>query len=242
MIEKAPILITGCPRSGSSMIASVVNICGAFLGKTSVKSMFTNVSIKNKIVIPYFDRMGVDVNGQFPLPDTYGLSIPMDWKKKVEDIIELEGYVDGEWEYKDSRSALIWRVWNNAFPDAKWLIVRRRTADVIQSCIKTSFMSAFKNPKNIEATNSENEFGAWLWYVHQYESKFVEMINNGLNCKIIWPERMLDGNFKQIHEVVDWLGLEWNDKAIGSVNVLLWGDPIDKERRLKRWQELQLMK
>ena len=29
---KDPILITGCARSGTSMIAGVINICGAFGG------------------------------------------------------------------------------------------------------------------------------------------------------------------------------------------------------------------
>jgi hypothetical protein len=192
--------------------------------------MYTNDIVRDLIVEPYLDRMGVDINGQFPLPDTFGITIPMDWRERVEKVMIDEGYIQGQWVYKDSRSALIWKVWNNAFPNARWLIVRRRTADVIHSCEMTAFMSAFKDSKNRQATNSETEFAAWLWYVHQYEKKFVEMITKGLNCKVIWPERMINKDFRQIHEVVEWLGLEWKDNALDSINILLWGDPI-KERR-----------
>jgi hypothetical protein len=229
MIDQVPILLTGCPRSGATMVAAVINTCGAFTGKHYKKSMYCNDSIRETIVVPYLDRMGVDTKGQFPLPDTYGLTIPLDWKERIDKILESEGYNGGQWLYKDSRSALIWRVWNRAYPDAKWIIVRRRTADIVQSCMKTAYMSAFKKNKNLEYTNSKDEFAAWVWYANQYERRFVEMMQSGVNCKIMWPERMIDGNYKQIHEVVDWLGLEWTDKALESINTLLWGEPI-KER------------
>jgi len=232
MIDAPPILITGCPRSGASLIAFVINICGAYAGGVSVNEMYTNVDIKNTLVKPYLDRMGADPEGQFPLPDSFGITIPLDWKERVEAIIESQGYVDGQWMYKDSRSALIWPLWNNSFPNAKWLIVRRRTADVIESCKQTAHMSAFKNQKNWQATKSRTEFAAWLWYVHQYELKFVEMINNGLNCKIIWPERMLNKDYKQIHEVIEWLGLEWKDEALDPINILLWGNPVKERRKI----------
>jgi hypothetical protein len=35
MIERHPIIITGIPRSGASMIAGVVHRCGAFGGEMS---------------------------------------------------------------------------------------------------------------------------------------------------------------------------------------------------------------
>ena len=62
----------------------------------------------------------------------------------------------------------------------------------------------------------------WLHWVHQYEAKFVEMIEAGLNCKVIWPERMINGDYKQLHEVVEWLGLTWNDKALDFIKIFSW--------------------
>ena len=96
MIKTAPILVTGCPRSGTSIVAAVMNQCGAFLGSTSKRAMFENVRIHDEIVKPYFARMGVDIRGQFPLPDLNKLSIPINWKKEVEQVITDEGYEGGK--------------------------------------------------------------------------------------------------------------------------------------------------
>ena len=200
MIEQAPILITGIPRSGTSMIAATINICGAFGGEMSKRGMYSNDRIREELVKLRLDMIKVKLD-----------YIPINWGNEVEMIMELEGYKDGPWMYKDSNSALIWRTWNYAYPNAKWIIVRRRTGDIIQSCMKTMYMSEYSD-----------EVG-WLEMVHRYEEKFIEMITEGLNCKIIWPERMVQGDYQQIHEVCDWLGLTWTDKALDYINPLLWG-------------------
>jgi len=200
MIEQAPILITGIPRSGSSMIAATINLCGAFGGEMSKRGMYSNDRIRKELVQLRLDMAKVNLD-----------YIPINWGIEVEVIMEKEGYKQGPWMYKDSNSALIWRTWHYAYPNAKWIIVRRRTGDIVQSCMKTMYM--------IEHSDE----AGWLEMVHKYEEKFVEMITEGLNCKIIWPERMVQGNYQQIHEVCDWLGLAWTDKALDFINPLLWG-------------------
>jgi hypothetical protein len=177
------------------------------------------------------NRIGVDVKGQFPLPDTYGISIPSDWRRMVHNVILYEGYTDGPWMYKDSRSALIWPVWHRAFPKAKWVIVRRRTGDIIQSCVKTGFMIAFKDGANWDKTNSDSEISAWIWYVRQYERKFVEMIDAGLDYRILWPERMVTKDYQQLYDLLEWLGLDWNPEALDIINTLLWGDATIERRK-----------
>ena len=61
MIEQAPILIVGCPRSGTSMIGGAINICGAFRGELVGRGMFENNRILQEIVEPYFIDMGADL-------------------------------------------------------------------------------------------------------------------------------------------------------------------------------------
>ena len=151
---KPPILITGCARSGTSLIAGIINICGAFGGimsgpnSNNAKGMFENVNIRNGIVKKYYQSIGVDKLGQYPLPDINNLPIPPDWKEKVENVMLNDGYKDGLWMYKGAKMCQHWPVWNNAFPDAKWVIVRRKTPDIINSCIRTNFMRAFSK-KNV---------------------------------------------------------------------------------------------
>jgi hypothetical protein len=95
---REPILITGCARSGTSMVAGVINRCGAFGGKMSgpnsnnQKGMFENAVIRNSIVKPYLRQIGVDHLGQYPLPNIENLLIPRDWKWKVEQVMIDQGY------------------------------------------------------------------------------------------------------------------------------------------------------
>ena len=210
MIEQAPILVTGCPRSGTSLIGTAINICGAFTGKLVKRGMFENNKILEEIVTPYFNTIGSDPLGQSPLPVIDNIMIPVYWRRKVEQVIIDEGYQKGQWSYKDSRSSLIWPVWNYAFPNAKWIIVRRRRADIVQACLKTGYMTAF---------DSESD---WVQWVREYEKRFVEMIEAGLNCKVIWPERMVQGDYQQMYETLDWLGLPWNKEVIDWIDPLLW--------------------
>ena len=227
----SPVLITGIPRSGSSMIAATINLCGAFGGIMSKRGMYSNDTIRESLLKPYLDMVCADPEGQYPLPKSEAVTVPAYWRDRVEQVMRDEGYKKGAWMYKDARLCLTWQVWNISFPDAKWIIVRRRTGDIIQSCLKTGYMRAFKDVDNIKAVGAENETKAWLWWVEQYEKKFIEMINEGVNYKIIWPERMVDGDYQQLYELCDWLGLKWETKALEFISKLLWGrNPIIKER------------
>jgi hypothetical protein len=135
-----------------------------------------------------------------------------------------QGYENGPWMYKGAKMCLHWPVWHYAFPNAKWIIVRRRTGDIIQSCLKTGFMRAFTNTANQRAVGAKNERDGWLWWVHQHEQRFIEMIQEeeGPNCKQIWPHRMIKGDYAQLYETIDWLGLKWNSDALSFIDPLLW--------------------
>ena len=212
----SPVFVTGVERSGSSLIARIIQMCGAFSGDTT--TMCENRSLKALTDAYYKDR-GVDVRGQYPLPNPSEMLIPADWKSRVFVALAREGYDANQqlWMYKSSRIVQIWPIWNYAFPDAKWIVVRRRTGDVIQSCLKTGFMDAYGDCTIQQLVGVETERDGWLWWIHEHEKLFVQMIETGLNVKVIWPERMLQGNFQQIHEMLDWLDLPWN---IGILSLL----------------------
>lgn len=226
----SPILITGAARSGTSLVAGVINKCGAFGGLMSrgnrynEKGMFENAFIRDKLEKPYLTGLGLDRLGQYPLAETENLSIPADWKKKVQDIMIKEGYKEGPWMYKGAKACQIWPVWNYAFPNAKWIIVRRRSADIATSCLNTGFMQRFSDPKIQSEIGVTNEYDGWIWWIREHEKKFVEMIQAGLNVKIVWPDRMVDrGDYTQMIDAIEWLGLEWRDKEIMSfVEPKLW--------------------
>lgn len=223
-----PILITGCARSGTSMVAGAVHLCGAFGGRMSgpnrnnLKGMYENARIRNDLTKPYLRQLGLDPLGQYPLPDINSLPIPTDWRQKVERVMIMEGYKEGAWFYKGAKMCLFWPVWHYAFPNAKWIIVRRRTGDIVTSCCKTGFMRAFRSRLNQRAVGAADEREGWLWWVERHLERFREIYDAGLNVKVVWPERMVGGDYGQLMETIDWLGLKWNSEVLGFIDPRLW--------------------
>jgi len=155
----SPIFVTGIERSGSSIIARILSLCGAFTG--TVSAMQENIEIK-QWVDKYYTLIGADLKGQDPLPNTNEILIPTNWKSKIDGILFEEQYrIEQTWLYKESRLSQIWPVWNYAYPNAKWIIVRRKTGDIIESCLKTGYMTAYKDKEG------------WLGWVHQHQKLFV---------------------------------------------------------------------
>jgi len=223
----SPILITGIERSGASIIAKIIAECGVLAG--NINNRMEHKQIK-EFVDSYYNYIGADVNGQYPLPVNTELFIPSNWKASTQKAICSERWTDEQtWLYKSSRIAQIWPIWNETYPNAKWIIVRRRTGDLLESCKKTAYMNAFKNPVNQKAVGASDERGGWLWWIHQQEQLQIKLFQKVANCKIVWPERMACGDYEQMKETVEWLGLQWNDSIEKStrhlfINSKQWKD------------------
>lgn len=223
-LEK-PILITGCARSGTSMTAGVFNICGAFGGKMSGstpynrKGMFENTEIRNGITKPFLVSIGADPLCQNPLPD-----IEKVWESaysqkedknnlrfQVLRVITGNGYTQGRWFYKGAKMCLLWPLWNYAFPFAQWVIVRRAKEDIIKSCLKTKFMRNHSTPEG------------WRGWAETHEKRFIEMFKFGLQIKEVWPQKMINGDFSEIQECVEWTKLKFNLEAVREfISPELW--------------------
>ena len=218
-----PILITGAARSGTSLTAGIVNICGAFGGELAgpnihnQKGMFENNVIRQTLVKPYLTSIGCDPLGQKPLPNikqVFSVTIERAniWRRAVEQIMKRQGYKDGPWFYKGAKSCLYWYLWSLAFPDAKWVVVRREPKDIVRSCMQTSFMRAFRDAIG------------WHRWVETHEQRFGQMVTAGLQVREVWPKKMIDGDFTEIEEVISWLGLEWKEPLVRAfVDPALYG-------------------
>jgi len=208
-----PILIVGCARSGTSMTAGMINICGAFGGEmfgphpNNQKGMFENKDLRTNVVKPYLEKIGADSRGQKPLPNNrqvFEVSQveAKEWRKKVQDSMIRQGYSDGEWFYKCPKSAMIWYLWHCAFPEAKWVLVRRAHEDIINSCLKTRFLTAYQNK------------AGWQGWIDAHERRFMEMRMAGINLREFWPSRMIEGDYEYAQELVESLGLKWNGPMV----------------------------
>ena len=220
---RSPILISGCVRSGTSMVAGIVNICGAFGGKLSgptryyQEGMYENKEIRNFLVKKWLAGERYDTMGQRPLPDIghckeVAPKMAESWLANVEIIMLKHGYIHGPWFYKDAKMCLMWPIWTLAFPESHWLIVRRNDEEIARSCLRTGFMQAYRDMRG------------WLWWVGEHKERFQEMAEAGLKIREVWADKIVRGELREIKEAIDWLGLNWNEKAvIDFVAPGLWG-------------------
>jgi hypothetical protein len=166
------------------------------------KGMFENAEIRNNIVKPYLRFLGVDPLGQNPLPDVENLKPLAGLRRRVEETMMWQGYMDGPWFYKGAKMCLFWPEWHRAFPDAKWVIVRRADEDIIRSCMKAGFMRGYRDQEG------------WQGWINEHKKRFREMEEAGLNLVEIWPAEFVDGNFSQAKHMINKLGLKWNDRKV----------------------------
>lgn len=216
MYFDTPILITGCARSGTSMTAGIVHLCGAWGGAMrgpnmyNPKGMFENVAIVNDLVKPYLRALKVDPLGQDPLPDTENVPIVQDWHLSVLMKLKEQGYSGERWFYKGAKNCLIWPVFHAAFPKAKWIIVRRDAEQIAASCLRTSFMRAFNNEEG------------WLQWVKEHELRFQQMRDAGLNVIEVWPQEAMN-NLSLFRQMIEWCELDWKEReVIDFIDPGLW--------------------
>lgn len=224
MIDK-PILITGCARSGTSLTAAMFYYSGAWCGEVAPpdrdkrNAMVENTTIRNKLVKPYLMNIGCDPMGQDPLPRTQDIEVYDKmvedgkdwWSDKIKEIIRGQSYKHGIWFYKGAKMCLMWPLWHAAFPEARWVIVRRDKEEIISSCLRTGFMKAYRDRKG------------WAKWIDQHGDKFLEMVSAKLNISFVHPKKMIEGNFGQIRCLIEDLGLSWyEDKARALINPQLW--------------------
>jgi hypothetical protein len=210
-----PILVTGSARSGVSMTAGIFKRCGAWVG--CVDQSYENVEVRDKTVNPYLEFIGADKMCQNPLPDPHALQPLVGLVRRVETAAKFQGYRYGPWMYKSPAIALTWPIWAQAFPDSKWVIVRRDDRDILNSCIKTGFMRGYSDPRE------------WQQWIDAFKDCFEEMKSSLVLVREVWPQKYVNGDFGEIAETVEWLGLRWNpDKVKEYVNPSLWRDSDGK--------------
>ncbi len=209
-----PILITGCARSGTSMVAGVIHACGAWGGEMSrgnrhnPKGMFENKAIRNEVLKPYLSSLGADPMGQDPLPcpqviNNLAACDGEVLRRDILHIIHSQGYKEGPFFYKGAKLCLVWQVVNNAFPHAHWVIVRRPREDIVDSCLRTPFMRAF------------NDRQGWAAWVEAHVARFDAMKKVVNWIEVNSPE-LVRCRAGYARLFVEHLGLSCNDELVDS--------------------------
>ena len=215
MINK-PILITGLPRSGTSLTAGCINLCGAFGGKLvpgntqNIKGFFENMAIREPYIKEFLRKNGFCPVGVKSIPPIDYQFVEGPFRENVKEIIIKQGYKDGQWFLKDVKLKLVWTLWQQAFPEAKWVVTTRPKAAIIESCKNTSFMRTHKF--------TDEQWGDW------HDACYEHLLNLAKNIDVqyVSTDELANGDTSQIKGVIEKLGLSYNLKVENFIDKTLW--------------------
>lgn len=194
------ILVTGCARSGTSLTTQILQALGCYLGDSRVvNDLYENTEIRQTILKPLIKANGGDPLGQGKFPDISALKPSPDLRARIES--KLSGWHE-PWAYKDAKISLVWPLFAAAFPEAIWVIVRREREQIIDSCIRTSFMKAHGDDRE-----------AWGKWVDDQEAQFTAMQSAGLNLIEVWPQSVI-ADAEAFRPVAEHCDLHWDPGAV----------------------------
>jgi hypothetical protein len=205
-----PIFIVGIPRSGTSIIAGMLGICGVWYGQTlsatgaNPVGFFENRNLRNHVIKPILKRLNCDTLGVRSLPALESLQPIPNLAEVIFALISNEGYSNiYPWLFKEPKLSLIWPIFMHSFPKARWVIVRRNSSDIVRSCLETDFMAQH---------SSDPLF--WESFVNNYLERLSRLKVNIDFYREIWPDDLVNGSFGSAQALVHDLGLNWREEEI----------------------------
>lgn len=194
------ILVTGAARSGTSVITSMLQACGGYLGSPeNVNELYENLAIRENLLKPILQHYGGDRRGQrrFPrVPKPSELSpfdLPYHFHREFGD--------QDTPVYKDAKLILLWEVFQRELHNVEWLIVRRPKDQIVDSCMRTHFMNSY-------ATKED-----WERWVDYHEERIEDLKANCENWEEVWSNEIIEDPM-ELQGLVEWYGLDWNEDAV----------------------------
>lgn len=211
-LRDRPILVTGLPRSGTSLVAGILATCGAWTGRTvprgrsNPKGYFENVALREGVDKRLLREIGRDPLGVLDLPPAEELPLERApaLAAEVRACVAAEGY-GGErpWLFKDPKLLLLWPLWHAAFPAARWVVVRREREDVVRSCLRTHFLVQHSR---------DPEF--WRRFADAYLERLRALDASAAWTREAWPQALVRGERGALRELAGELDLGWDEGAV----------------------------
>lgn len=196
-----PIIITGIPRSRTSLCAGILDKCGLFMGNTcgptsaNKKGQFEHTGIIANVEKAHLKKYGYDPKGQkMPLPPK---DLPLDLNRRTKTLKIFLPPKNKIWGFKDAKSCLSFRSWIQAFPNAKWIIVHRDAEQIAKSCQRTSFMNTYT--KKVD----------WMAWVYKYRKRLKWLKEEAKNVYELNSGNIIARDYSEIKYIVEDIGLNW---------------------------------
>lgn len=186
------IFVTGVPRSGTSLTVKILQSLGARTGPVNV--LYENLGIRENVLKPLIKANGGDPLGQksFPNLETVKGSGLLD---KFAAHIGVP--IDARTLYKDPKLTLVWPAFAAAFPNAKWIVVRRDIESQIDALIRVPFI-------NVHGSDRE----AWAAWVREYKWR-LDMLLEETDAMEVRPADFIQDP-AELESIADFVGLPFD--------------------------------
>ena len=208
-----PIFVLGLPRSGTSLIAGMLGHCNVWLGHTlqnrgkeNPRGFFEHIILREQVIKQMLRQLGCDPLGVQKLPPLGNLPRIQNLQDIIRQVLGSEGYANSHpWLFKDAKLTLLWPAFMYAFPNARWVIVRRDVNEVIDSCLNTAFMSQHSLDRSF-----------WKRWADEYLDRLEQLKSATGSCYEIWPGALMEGDLTEMNILATSLGLEWEDHTVSQ--------------------------
>jgi len=228
---RQPIFIVSTGRSGTSMVTGLLNRAGMWVGeyhkgdRDNPGGYFENKRIKDGVIKPILTFSGYDRHGRHPLPEET-LDLPHEeFGNLIKAHLDADGYqYHVPWGFKDAKMVLMWPTLHKAFPDARWVIVKRNREDVIKSLSRARFMA---QPMAGLIKDDSDFLGKWF-------DRYQRGIDEIKSCPEIEfyevdSDQILSGDYSSLLRTADALNLRLNDERIRNyVKPEWWGRTVEE--------------
>lgn len=204
MSEAPRVFIAGAPRSGTSMTCQALAALGLEFGGGLARAdhhnrggYWENVRMR-RVCREWLTRLDVDPMGQWPL-------LPRTWRPTGDQVrrfrADAEAALGSARAHKDAKILPLWPLFCGAFPDARWVVVRRALGDIADSCLRTRFMHRFRTRAD------------WLTWAEEMQRRLDDLVA-GTGAVEVWPDAT-DPDW--LRPAADALGLAWDAPAVEAV-------------------------
>ena len=206
----SPILITGIPRSRTSLIAGSIALCGAWKGSTggltkdNPKGFFEHLVLREVVDKTIFKKLNCDPLGVTKMPRINYEIKNSNLKNIIQRVLKDDGYENNKpWLYKSPKISLIWFFYNHAFPKAKWIIVKRNKKEVINSIIRA---------KTVNLHSEDPLF--WESFIKEYNLRIEQLKKNVSDYKELYSSEIIEQDYSNFKKIIRWLGLTYEKEKI----------------------------